>query len=205
MCRDSLRRAPSSTLPAPTRRKAEDLQQVIATLDALGSEPCHDRPATHDVRRQPGRQAGGGRIRVCHVPKTTTTTAAPGEFPRSGFEPPGNSVSSWCKTLMRIRAPPAAGISLVVMGRSAATWPRHRQGRRHHPHDHPEEFRGRLFGDGVRYPGRRDTKTKGALEPSSTAVAIIAEGLLERVPAKELVCHRGVRITHEVMSCACRS
>jgi len=77
-----------NTSRANPTKKPEDLQRVVATLDELGIGylATVGGDDTMFAASQVAKQAGG-RIRVCHVPKTIDNDLPlPGEIPTFGFE-----------------------------------------------------------------------------------------------------------------------
>ena len=77
-----------NTARANPTKSAADLQRVVATLDQLGIGylATIGGDDTMFAASQVAKQAGG-RIRVCHVPKTIDNDLPlPGEIPTFGFE-----------------------------------------------------------------------------------------------------------------------
>jgi ATP-dependent phosphofructokinase / diphosphate-dependent phosphofructokinase len=189
-----------NTSRANPTKKPEDLQQVIATLDALGIGylATIGGDDTMFAASQVAKQAAG-RIRVCHVPKTIDNDLPlPGEIPTFGFETARQLGFELVQNLMEDSRTTGRWYFIVVMGRSAG---------------HlalgigkaagttltiiPEEFRGPVHLETVCDILEGAILKRKALWNRVDGVAIIAEGLLERVPAKELSAIEGVRITHD--------
>ena len=141
----------------------------------------------------------GGRIRVCHVPKTIDNDLPlPGEIPTFGFETARQIGSDLVKNLMEDSRTTGRWYFVVVMGRSAG---------------HlalgigkatgatltliPEEFPGPIHMAAVCDILEGAIIKRHALWNRSDGVAVIAEGLLEHMPADELSSIEGVRITHD--------
>jgi 6-phosphofructokinase 1 len=183
----------------PTKR-AEDLQRVIATLDALkiGYLATIGGDDTMFAASQVAKQAGG-RIRVCHIPKTIDNDLPlPGEIPTFGFETARQRGFELVQNLMEDSRTTGRWYFIVVMGRSAG---------------HlalgigkatgatltiiPEEFRGPVHLETVCDILEGAILKRKSLWNRADGVAVVAEGLLERVPAEELSAIEGVRITHD--------
>jgi 6-phosphofructokinase 1 len=189
-----------NTSRANPTKKPEDLQRVIATLDALGIGylATIGGDDTMFAASQVAKQAAG-RIRVCHVPKTIDNDLPlPGEIPTFGFETARQLGFELVQNLMEDSRTTGRWYFIVVMGRSAG---------------HlalgigkaagttltiiPEEFRGPVHLETVCDILEGAILKRKALWNRVDGVAVIAEGLLERVPAKELSAIEGVRITHD--------
>ncbi len=189
-----------NTSRANPTKKAEDLQRVVATLDSLGIGylATIGGDDTMFAASQVAKQAAG-RMRVCHVPKTIDNDLPlPGAIPTFGFETARQVGSELVQNLMEDSRTTGRWYFVVVMGRSAG---------------HlalgigratgatltliPEEFPGP-----IRMPTVCDilegaiVKRK-ALWNRTDGLAVIAEGLLEHMPTKELNGIEGVRITHD--------
>jgi 6-phosphofructokinase 1 len=147
---------------------------------------------------QVAKQAGA-RIRVCHVPKTIDNDLPlPREIPTFGFETARQVGSELVESLMEDSRTTGRWYFVVVMGRSAG---------------HlslgigkstgatltiiPEEFGERIRLDTVCDILEGAILKRQALWKRTDGVAIIAEGLLERVPPEELQGIPGVRIAHD--------
>jgi 6-phosphofructokinase 1 len=144
-------------------------------------------------------KAAGGRIRVCHVPKTIDNDLPlPGEIPTFGFETARQLGCDLVKNLMEDSRTTGRWYFVVVMGRSAG---------------HlalgigkatgatltviPEEFSGAIHMAAVCDILEGAILKRKALWNRSDGVAVVAEGLLERMPAEELSSIEGVRIAHD--------
>jgi 6-phosphofructokinase 1 len=183
----------------PTKNK-EDLQRVIAALDTLkiGYLATIGGDDTMFAASEVAKHAGG-RIRVCHIPKTIDNDLPlPGEIPTFGFETARQHGFELVQNLMEDSRTTARWYFIVVMGRSAG---------------HlalgigkaagvtltiiPEEFRGPVHLATVCDILEGAVLKRKALWNRADGVAVIAEGILERVPAEELAAIEGVRITHD--------
>ena len=183
----------------PTKR-AEDLERVVKTLEELniGYLATIGGDDTMFAASQVAK-AAGGRIRVCHVPKTIDNDLPlPGEIPTFGFETARQIGSDLVKNLMEDSRTTGRWYFVVVMGRSAG---------------HlalgigkatgatltliPEEFPGPIHMAAVCDILEGAIIKRHALWNRSDGVAVIAEGLLEHMPADELSSIEGVRITHD--------
>ena len=183
----------------PTKR-AEDIQQVVATLDRLGigSLVTIGGDDTMYAASHVAKHAGG-RIRVCHVPKTIDNDLPlPGDIPTFGFETARQVGSALVQNLMEDSRTTGRWYFVVVMGRSAG---------------HlalgigkstgasltiiPEEFTSAVHLQTVCDILEGAILKRTALWNRSDGVAVIAEGLLERVPPEELQQIEGVRIAHD--------
>jgi ATP-dependent phosphofructokinase / diphosphate-dependent phosphofructokinase len=189
-----------NTSRANPTKKAEDLQRVIATLDKLdiGYLTTIGGDDTMFSASQVAKQAAG-QIRVCHVPKTIDNDLPlPGEIPTFGFETARQLGFELVQNLMEDSRTTARWYFVVVMGRTAG---------------HlalgigkaagttltiiPEEFRGPVHLETVCDILEGAILKRKGLWNRADGVAVIAEGLLERVPAEELSAIEGVRITHD--------
>ena len=189
-----------NTSRANPTKKAEDLERVVATLDGLGIGylVTIGGDDTMFAASQVAKQAGG-RIRVCHVPKTIDNDLPlPGEIPTFGFETARQLGSALVQNLMEDSRTTGRWYFVVVMGRTAG---------------HlalgigkstgatltiiPEEFPGTVHLETVCDILEGAILKRTALWNRSDGVAVIAEGLLERVLAEELQGIEGVRIAHD--------
>jgi 6-phosphofructokinase len=189
-----------NTSRANPTKKSDDLKRVIATLDALdiGYLATIGGDDTMFAASQVAKQAGG-RIRVCHVPKTIDNDLPlPGEIPTFGFETARQLGFELVQNLMEDSRTTGRWYFVVVMGRTAG---------------HlalgigkatgatltiiPEEFAGPVHLETVCDILEGAILKRQALWNRADGVAVIAEGLLERVPAEELSSIEGVRITHD--------
>jgi ATP-dependent phosphofructokinase / diphosphate-dependent phosphofructokinase len=189
-----------NTSRANPTKKPEDLQRVVATLDSLGIGylATIGGDDTMFAASQVAKHAAG-RLRVCHVPKTIDNDLPlPGEIPTFGFETARQRGFELVQNLMEDSRTTGRWYFIVVMGRSAG---------------HlalgigkaagatltiiPEEFRGAVHLEAVCDILEGAILKRRALWSRADGVAVIAEGLLERVPAEELSAIEGVRITHD--------
>jgi ATP-dependent phosphofructokinase / diphosphate-dependent phosphofructokinase len=189
-----------NTSRANPTKKTEDIERVVATLDRLGigylvtiggddTMYAASRVAKH----------AAGRIRVCHVPKTIDNDLPlPGEVPTFGFETARQLGSALIQNLMEDSRTTGRWYFVVVMGRTAG---------------HlalgigkstgatlsiiPEEFPGTVRLETVCDILEGAILKRTALWNRSDGVAVIAEGLLERVLPEELQGIEGVRIAHD--------
>jgi ATP-dependent phosphofructokinase / diphosphate-dependent phosphofructokinase len=189
-----------NTSRANPTKKPEDLERVVSSLDQLGISylATIGGDDTMFAANQVAEQASG-RIRVCHVPKTIDNDLPlPAEIPTFGFETARQLGSDLVQNLMEDSRTTGRWYFVVVMGRSAG---------------HlalgigkatgatltliPEEFPGTVKISTVCDLLEGALLKRKALWNRSDGVAIIAEGLLERVSAEELSGIDGVRITHD--------
>ena len=189
-----------NTSRANPTRKTEDLQSVITTLDSLkiGYLATIGGDDTMFAASRVAKQAKG-RICVCHIPKTIDNDLPlPGEIPTFGFETARQRGFELVQNLMEDSRTTTRWYFIVVMGRSAG---------------HlalgigkaagatltliPEEFPGQVHLETVGDILEAAILKRKALWNHADGVAVVAEGLLERVPAEELSAIKGVRITHD--------
>jgi len=183
----------------PTRHR-EDLARVVQTLDQLGIGylATIGGDDTMFAASQVANEAAG-RIRVCHVPKTIDNDLPlPGEIPTFGFETARQLGFELVQNIMEDSRTTGRWYFVVVMGRTAG---------------HlalgigkssgatltiiPEEFSGAVHIEAVCDILEGAILKRRALWNRSDGVAIIAEGLLEKVPVEELSAIEGVRIAHD--------
>src|SRR5919106_140749 len=189
-----------NTSRANPTKKSDDLNRVIATLDALdiGYLATIGGDDTMFAASQVAKQAGG-RIRVCHVPKTIDNDLPlPGEIPTFGFETARQLGFELVQNLMEDSRTTGRWYFVVVMGRTAG---------------HlalgvgkaagatlsiiPEEFPGPVHLETIGDVLEGAILKRQALWERSDGVALIAEGLLERMPVEELTAIQGVQIQHD--------
>ena len=189
-----------NTSRANPTKKTEDLDRVVASLDALdiGSLATIGGDDTMFAASQVAKRAAG-RIRVCHVPKTIDNDLPlPGEIPTFGFETERQLGFELVRNLMEDSRTTGRWYFVVVMGRTAG---------------HlalgigkatgatvtiiPEEFAGPVHLETVCDILEGAIVKRQALWNRADGVAVIAEGLLERVAAEELSKIEGVRITRD--------
>jgi 6-phosphofructokinase 1 len=189
-----------NTSRANPTKKSEDLQQVLHTLNKLGIGylATIGGDDTMFAASQLAKLAAG-QVRVCHVPKTIDNDLPlPGDIPTFGFETARQLGFELVHNLMEDSRTTGRWYFVVVMGRTAG---------------HlalgigkaagatltiiPEEFGGRVHLEAVCDILEGAILKRKALWNRADGVAIIAEGLLERVPADELSKIEGVRIEHD--------
>ena len=189
-----------NTSRANPTKEAEDLERVVEALDRLGIGylATIGGDDTMFAASQVAKRANG-RIRVCHVPKTIDNDLPlPGEIPTFGFETARQLGSDLVQNLMEDSRTTGRWYFVVVMGRSAG---------------HlalgigkstgatltliPEEFPGPVRMATVCDLLEGAILKRKALWNRCDGVAVIAEGLLEHMPAEELNDIEGVRITHD--------
>jgi ATP-dependent phosphofructokinase / diphosphate-dependent phosphofructokinase len=189
-----------NTSRANPTKKVEDLKRVVEALDKLGIGylATIGGDDTMFAASEVAKHAGG-RIRVCHVPKTIDNDLPlPGEIPTFGFETARQLGSDLVQNLMEDSRTTGRWYFVVVMGRSAG---------------HlalgigkatgatvtliPEEFPGPIRMATVCDLLEGAILKRKALWNRSDGVAVIAEGLLEHMPVDELKDIDGVRITHD--------
>jgi 6-phosphofructokinase 1 len=189
-----------NTSRANPTKKAEDLDRVVKTLDDLGIGylATIGGDDTMFAASQVAKRAAG-RIHVCHVPKTIDNDLPlPGEIPTFGFETARQLGFELVHNIMEDSRTTGRWYFVVVMGRSAG---------------HlalgigkasgatltliPEEFSGPVHLETVCDILEGAILKRKAFWNRADGVAVIAEGLLERVPAEELSAIEGVRIAHD--------
>ncbi|HEX9146706.1 MAG TPA: diphosphate--fructose-6-phosphate 1-phosphotransferase [Candidatus Binatia bacterium] len=189
-----------NTSRANPTKKPEDLQRVLDTLNKLGIGylATIGGDDTMFAASQLAKLAAG-QVRVCHVPKTIDNDLPlPGDIPTFGFETARQLGFELVHNLMEDSRTTGRWYFVVVMGRTAG---------------HlalgigkaagatltiiPEEFTGPVHLDSVCDILEGAILKRKALWNRADGVAIIAEGLLERVPAEELSKIEGVRIEHD--------
>jgi 6-phosphofructokinase len=143
--------------------------------------------------------ASTGQIRVCHVPKTIDNDLPlPGETPTFGFETARQLGFEIVRNLMEDSRTTGRWYFVVVMGRTAG---------------HLALGIGKAAGATLsvipeEFPGPAHLETIGdilegailkrqVLWERNDGVALIAEGLLERMPVEELTAIEGVQIQHD--------
>src|SRR5215470_14184083 len=189
-----------NTSRANPTKKAADLERVVKTLDTLGIGylATIGGDDTMFAASQVAKQAAG-RIRVCHIPKTIDNDLPlPGEIPTFGFETARQLGFELVHNIMEDSRTTGRWYFVVVMGRTAG----HLalgigKGTGATLTIIPEEFSGPVHMEIVCDILEGAILKRKALWNRSDRVAVIAEGLLERVPAEELSAIAGVRITHD--------
>lgn len=143
--------------------------------------------------------ASSGQLRVCHVPKTIDNDLPlPGETPTFGYETARQLGFEVVRNLMEDSRTTGRWYFVVVMGRTAG---------------HlalgvgraagatlsviPEEFSGPVHLETVGDILEGAILKRRALWGRNDGVAVIAEGLLERMPVEELTSIEGVQIQHD--------
>jgi 6-phosphofructokinase 1 len=189
-----------NTSRANPTKKLEDLERVLASLQSLeiGYLATIGGDDTMFAASQVARHAGGS-IRLCHVPKTIDNDLPlPGEIPTFGFETARQLGFNLVQNLMEDSRTTNRWYFVVVMGRSAG---------------HlalgigkaagatltiiPEEFPGPVHLQTVCDILEGAILKRLALWGRHDGVAVIAEGLLERIPAEEMANIEGARITRD--------
>jgi len=189
-----------NTSRANPTKKPEDLARVLETLKKLGIAylATIGGDDTMFAASQLAKLAAG-QLRVCHVPKTIDNDLPlPGDIPTFGFETARQLGFDLVHNLMEDSRTTGRWYFVVVMGRTAG---------------HlalgigkaagatvtiiPEEFPGAVHLEAVCDILEGAILKRKALWNRADGVAIIAEGLLERVPAEELSKIEGVRIEHD--------
>ncbi len=189
-----------NTSRANPTKKPDDLDRVLASLQALGIGylVTIGGDDTMFAASQLARRAGNA-VRFCHVPKTIDNDLPlPGEIPTFGFETARQLGFGLIQNLMEDSRATNRWYFVVVMGRSAG---------------HlalgigkaagatltiiPEEFPGP-----VRFQSLCDILEGSILKRQGMwgrrdGVAVIAEGLLERIPADEMASIEGAHIIHD--------
>jgi 6-phosphofructokinase 1 len=189
-----------ATSRANPTKKPEDLGRVVSTLKKLGIRllVTIGGDDTMYAASQVGK-ASKGEIRVCHVPKTIDNDLPlPGEVPTFGFETARQYGFEIVHNLMEDSRTTGRWYFVVVMGRTAG---------------HLALGVGKAAGASLslipeEFPGPVHLETIGdilegailkrqALWDRHDGVALIAEGLLARMPEEELTSIQGVQIQHD--------
>jgi len=185
-----------NTSRANPTKKPEDMRRVLAALENLriGYLVTIGGDDTMFAASQLAKSAGS-RIRVCHVPKTIDNDLPlPGEIPTFGFETARQLGFTLVQNLMEDSRTTNRWYFIVVMGRSAG---------------HlalgigraagatltiiPEEFGGPVHINTLCDILEGAILKRQALWGRQDGVAVIAEGLLERIAVDELTSIEGVR------------
>jgi 6-phosphofructokinase 1 len=189
-----------NTSRANPTKKPEDLGRVVDSLRSLeiGYLVTIGGDDTMYAASQVAK-CSAGKIRVCHVPKTIDNDLPlPGETPTFGFETARQYGFEIVHNLMEDSRTTNRWYFVVVMGRTAG---------------HLALGVGKAAGAALsvipeEFPGAVHLETIGdllegailkrqALWGRHDGVAVVAEGLLERMPAEELTSIEGVRILHD--------
>lgn len=183
----------------PTKNSA-DLAQVVASLKTLGIHYLVTIGGDDTMyAASQVAKASAGEIRVCHVPKTIDNDLPlPGETPTFGFETARQYGFEIVHNLMEDSRSTGRWYFVVVMGRTAG---------------HltlgvgkaagatlaviPEEFPGPVHLETIGDILEGAILKRQALWARSDGVALIAEGLLERMPEQELTAIDGVQIQRD--------
>jgi ATP-dependent phosphofructokinase / diphosphate-dependent phosphofructokinase len=189
-----------NTSRANPTKKPEDMARVLEALHALkiGYLVTIGGDDTMFAASQVAQHAGG-KIRVCHVPKTIDNDLPlPGEIPTFGFETARQYGFELVHNLMEDSRTTNRWYFVVVMGRTAG-----------HlalgvgkaagatltviPEEFPHAVHLQTVGDLL----EGAILKRQALWGRQDGVAVIAEGLLERMPVEELTAIEGVQILHD--------
>ena len=183
----------------PTKNSA-DLAQVVASLKTLGIRYLVTIGGDDTMyAASQVAKASAGEIRVCHVPKTIDNDLPlPGETPTFGFETARQYGFEIVHNLMEDSRSTGRWYFVVVMGRTAG---------------HltlgvgkaagatlaviPEEFPGPVHLETIGDILEGAILKRQALWARSDGIALIAEGLLERMPEQELTAIDGVQIQRD--------
>ncbi len=189
-----------NTSRANPTKKPEHLDAVLASLRKLGIgylATIGGDDTMFSASRLAERAAG--RLRVCHVPKTIDNDLPlPGDIPTFGFETARHLGFALVRNLMEDARATQRWYFVVVMGRSAG---------------HlalgigkatgatltviPEEFDGAVRLETLCDLLEGAILKRKALWGRLDGVALIAEGLLERLTAEEMTSVEGVRIVRD--------
>jgi 6-phosphofructokinase len=189
-----------NTSRANPTKKAEDLERVLASILAMGIGYLVTIGGDDTMyAASQVAKCSAGKIRVCHVPKTIDNDLPlPGDTPTFGFETARQYGFEILHNLMEDSRTTNRWYFLVVMGRTAG---------------HlalgvgkaagatlsviPEEFPGLVHLETVADLLEGAILKRQALWERQDGVAVVAEGLLERMPPEELTSIEGVRILHD--------
>ena len=188
------------TSRANPTKNPEHLRNVIAALKSLGIGYLVTIGGDDTMyAASQVAAASAGEIRVCHVPKTIDNDLPlPGETPTFGFETARQLGFEIVRNLMEDSRTTGRWYFVVVMGRTAG---------------HltlgvgksagatlaliPEEFPGPAHLDRIGDVLEGAILKRRALWGRNDGVALIAEGLLEKMPVEELTSIEGVQIQHD--------
>jgi ATP-dependent phosphofructokinase / diphosphate-dependent phosphofructokinase len=189
-----------ATSRANPTKNAADLKRVVGALEALGVRYLVTIGGDDTMyAASQVTNASAGKIRVCHVPKTIDNDLPlPGETPTFGFETARQYGFEIVHNLMEDARTTGRWYFIVVMGRTAG---------------HLAVGVGKAAGASLsiipeEFPASVHLETIGdilegailkrqALWERHDGVALIAEGLLERMPVQELTAIQGVQIQHD--------
>jgi 6-phosphofructokinase len=188
------------TSRANPTKNPEHLRNVVGSLKSLGIRYLVTIGGDDTMyAASQVATASAGAIRVCHVPKTIDNDLPlPGEAPTFGFETARQVGFEIVRNLMEDSRTTGRWYFVVVMGRTAG---------------HLTLGVGKSAGATLalipeEFPGPAHLETIGdilegailkrrALWERSDGVALIAEGLLEKMPVEELTSIEGVQIQHD--------
>jgi ATP-dependent phosphofructokinase / diphosphate-dependent phosphofructokinase len=188
------------TSRANPTKNPEHLRNVVESLKSLGIRYLVTIGGDDTMYAASQVAASSaGAIRVCHVPKTIDNDLPlPGETPTFGFETARQLGFEIVRNLMEDSRTTGRWYFVVVMGRTAG---------------HLTLGVGKSAGATLalipeEFPGPAHLETIGdilegailkrrALWERSDGVALIAEGLLEKMPVEELTSIEGVQIQHD--------
>ncbi|HEY7165202.1 MAG TPA: diphosphate--fructose-6-phosphate 1-phosphotransferase [Candidatus Binatia bacterium] len=189
-----------NTSRANPTKNPTDLERAVQSLERLGITQLATIGGddTMFAASRIAKQASG-KVRVCHVPKTIDNDLPlPGEIPTFGFETARQLGFELMQNIMEDSRTTGRWYFVVVMGRTAG---------------HlalgigkasgatlsliPEEFSGPVRIATVCDILEGAILKRKALWNRADGVAVIAEGLLEKVSVDELSGIEGVRITHD--------
>ena len=189
-----------ATSRANPTKNPEHLKNVIEALKSLGIRYLVTIGGDDTMyAASQVAAASAGQIRVCHVPKTIDNDLPlPGETPTFGFETARQVGFEIVRNLMEDSRTTGRWYFVVVMGRTAG---------------HLALGIGKAAGATLsvipeEFPGPAHLETIGdilegailkrqVLWDRNDGVALIAEGLLERMPVEELTAIEGVQIQHD--------
>ena len=189
-----------ATSRANPTKNAADLERVVGALETLGIRYLVTIGGDDTMyAASQVAKTSAGKIRVCHVPKTIDNDLPlPGEIPTFGFETARQYGFEIVHNLMEDARTTGRWYFVVVMGRTAG---------------HlalgvgkaagatlsiiPEEFLGSVHLEAIGDVLEGAILKRQALWERNDGVALIAEGLLERMPEKELTAIQGVQIQHD--------
>ena len=189
-----------NTSRANPTKKTQDLERVVDSMRSLGIGylVTIGGDDTMYAASQVAKHSAG-QIRVCHVPKTIDNDLPlPGETPTFGFETARQYGFEIVHNIMEDSRTTNRWYFVVVMGRTAG---------------HlalgvgkaagatlsviPEEFPGAVHLETIGDLLEGAILKREALWGRQDGVALVAEGLLERMPEDELTSIEGVRILHD--------
>jgi 6-phosphofructokinase 1 len=189
-----------ATSRANPTKKPEHLKNVVEALKSLGIRYLVTIGGDDTMyAASQVAAASAGQIRVCHVPKTIDNDLPlPGETPTFGFETARQVGFEIVRNLMEDSRTTGRWYFVVVMGRTAG----HLalgigKGAGATLSVIPEEFPGPAHLETIGDILEGAILKRQALWQRNDGVALIAEGLLERMPVEELTAIEGVQIQHD--------